>query len=110
MHDKIKLRMILIFHRVVFFVMVASVFYTLYCGISRTRNEYLVIAVILVMTEGLALSLSNFKCPFTILAIKLGATENYLFDPYFPKHLTKYTFPVFGLIFAVGLVLLFFLK
>lgn len=93
-------------HTIIFVIMAGSVFYIVYCGAVGRFSLPLYIALGLITVEGLVFFGNRMKCPLTGLAEKYGAEKGYVFDSFFPEKWTRYTFPVFGTILLIGLILL----
>lgn len=93
-------------HTFIFVIMASAVFYIVYCGIAGVFGLLLYIALGLLAIEGIVFFGNGMKCPLTDIAQKYGAEKGYVFDSFFPERWTRYTFPVFGTILALGLVLL----
>lgn len=92
-------------HTAIFLVMAASVFYILYSGIVGASGRLFNIALCLLSVEGLVFFCNGAHCPLTGWAQTLGASKGYVFDTFFPEKWTRYTFPVFTSLLALGLVL-----
>jgi len=88
--------------------MVLAIFYILYCGITDQLGTPLYVALAIVSLECVVFVGNGMKCPLTGLAKTFGAEKGYVFDTFIPETLTRYTVPVFGTLFGVGLALLFF--
>ena len=88
--------------------MSACLLYILYCGITRTYNWILVVAISAILIEGTALILSHWRCPLTSLAIKYGAEKGSVTDTFLPKWIARNFFHISTIVFAISLVLLAF--
>jgi len=86
--------------------MSACVIYILYCGITKTYNLTLFLAIGAMLIEGLALLFNHFQCPLTTLARKYGDETGRVTDMFFPAWFVPYVFPFFTVLFVIGLVLL----
>lgn len=95
-------------HTLVWIIMVSACFYILYAGLTNTFDLILVISIILLTLETLVLILNKWTCPFTPLAQKYTTEKSHNFDIYIPSWLAKYNKLIFGIIFAVGIMLVIF--
>lgn len=88
--------------------MSTAVVYILVCGLTGRRDSALWIAIGLILFECLVFLSNRSRCPLTTLAIELGdATGNdYLSDRLLPQAWIRYTVPVCGGLFALGLATL----
>lgn len=85
--------------------MAVCVLFILYCGIVGIRNRVLFFSIVLIIIEGIALSLNKFKCPLTSLALKYGEQYDRFSDIFLPRQLAALIMPVFTTLFAIGLIL-----
>ncbi|HEY3331501.1 MAG TPA: hypothetical protein VGK19_15835 [Capsulimonadaceae bacterium] len=92
-------------HTVIFVIMATAVFYILYCGLLGRFDRLLYLALGLLSIESIVFVGNGMKCPLTKLAVKHGAEKGYVFDSFFPEKWTRYTFPVFGSVLVIGIVL-----
>ena len=93
--------------------MSACLIYILYCGITRTYNWALLLAIGAILIEGLALLLNHGRCPFTTLAEKHGAEKGSVTDIFLPQWMARNVFRFSTVLFSAELVLLglgYFLK
>lgn len=93
-------------HIVIYVTMVTAVFFTLYCGIIGTRGPWLAVAIGLVFLEGAVLILNGWRCPLTNVAKRYGAAKGYVFEGLLSEKAADLTFPIFGTLFLLGLLLL----
>lgn len=101
-----KLAVIKTIHTAIYVIMVVSIFYILYAGLTRTFNTWLYIALTLLTIESMVFVGSGLRCPMTNLAKKYGDSKGYVGDMFFPEKYTKYTFRLFGALFGLGLLIL----
>jgi hypothetical protein len=99
------LTIIKVVHTVIYTVMVAAIFYVLYCGITGTQNLLLAASVGLVSLEGVVFFCNGRKCPLTKMAQMYGDPKGYVGDLFCPEWLSRRTFSIFTTLFVVGLVL-----
>ena len=93
--------------------MSACLVYILYCGITKTYNWALPLAISAVLINGLALLLNHGRCPLTTLAEKQGAEKGSVTDIFLPVWIARNVFRVSTVLFTAELVLLgigFFMK
>lgn len=92
-------------HTAIFVVMATAVFFILVCGLFAIRTAGIYVAIGLIAVEGVVFLGNGARCPLTNLAKCYGAEKGYVFDTWFPEHLTRFTFPVFTSLLAIGLLL-----
>jgi hypothetical protein len=95
-------------HTAIYAVMVAAIFYVIYCGISGTLNVLLAVSVGLVALEGAVFFGNGRKCPLTALAKQCGDPKGYVGDLFCPEWLADRTFSIFTSLFVIGLLLVGF--
>lgn len=93
-------------HTIIYFVMVAAIFYILYAGITKTYNSWLYVSLSLLVIETIVYFGNGKVCPFTNLAQKYGDKKGYVGDIFMPKSIADKTFNIFGTLFLVGILLL----
>lgn len=93
-------------HTFIWCLFVSIIMYVLWSGLTGNVSAYSWIAVALVIGEGLVLLMFKGRCPLTILARKYSDSEKDNFDIYLPNWLAKYNKLIFGILFAVGVVLI----
>ena len=101
-----KLFIIKFIHTIIFYFMSACLLYVLYCGITRTYNWLLIIAISAILIEGSVLILNHWRCPLTTLATKHGAEKGSVTDTFLPKWLARNVFNIFAVVFVASLILL----
>lgn len=106
MSSRTKLILIKTIHTLIYFVMVWAVFYLLYAAITKSYTISFYAALSLLVIEAVVFAASGMKCPLTSLAKKYGDTKGYVGDLFIPVKYAKYTFRVFGSLFAIALLLL----
>jgi hypothetical protein len=92
-------------HTAVYAVMVAAIFYVLYCGITGRVDILLAVSIGLVGMEGVVFLGNGRKCPLTKLAQQYGDPKGYVGDLFCPQWLSRRTFSIFTSLFALGLLL-----
>ena len=95
-------------HTIIFFFMWVCLLYILYCGITKTFNWALLLAIGAIFIEGFALLLNHGRCPFTTLAEKLGAEKGSVTDIFLPQWMARNVFRFSTILFTMELVLLAF--
>jgi hypothetical protein len=103
-----KIIHIKIIHTIIWFVMAASTFYILYCGLTNTLNKTLFIAVSLLILETIVLISNRWACPLTIVAKKGKPDWKDGDDIFLPQWLAIHNKLIFGSILIVGLVLVLY--
>ncbi len=102
------LKVIKLVHTVIWVVMAAATFYVLYCGISKTFNLLLWLALGLMTLETLVLIFNKWTCPLTPLATKYTSEQSENFDIYLPKIIAKYNKHIFGTVWVLGICLVIY--
>ena len=96
-----------ILHTAIYGVMVASIFYILYVGISgQFIPDVLYVALGLVTMECVVFVGNGWKCPLTTVAVSVAGREGKDYAPMIPEKLGRYTATLFGSIFVLGLIML----
>ena len=95
-------------HTIIYIVMACATLYVFYCGLSGRRDLVLTISAVLVALEGLVFLGNGLRCPLTILAQRYGDPTGHVGDTLFPERCTRYTFRVFGSLYAIGVILIAF--
>ena len=93
--------------------MSACLAYILYCGITKTYNWALLLAISAILIEGLALLLNQGRCPLTTFAEEHGAEKGSVTDIFLPAWIARNVFRISTVLFTAELVLLgigYFLK
>ena len=104
--DHTKLAIVRFLHTGIYVAMASATLYVAYCGVSGRRDRLLTIAVGLVAFEGLVFIGNGMRCPLTTLAQKYGDPTGHVGDTLFPERCTRFTFRVFGTLYAIGLILI----
>jgi len=104
MPNKKKIFVIKLIHSILFFLMVLCLFYVLYCAISRTYDWTLLIAMVIIILEGLSLVFNRGRCPLTTLAEKHGAENGAVTHLFMPILCARNVFKFFTVLFAIELV------
>jgi len=95
-------------HSLIFFVISACLIYVLYCGITKTYNLMLVLAISAIIFEGVALLLNQGRCPLTTFTERQGAEKGSVTDIFLPAWMARNTFRISTVLFTTGIVLLAF--
>ena len=96
-----------------FFLMAFCLFYILYCAITDKYDWTLLLAMVIIILEGLSLVFNSGRCPLTTLAEKYGAEKGSVTDIFLPMWCARNVFKFFTVLFAIELVWLgfgYFLK
>lgn len=92
-------------HTFIWFIMVSAILYTLYAGFTNTQNVMLLISVSLVILKTGIPIINKLACPLTSIARKYTNDKNDNFDIYLPNWLAKHNKTIFGILFALGMIL-----
>jgi hypothetical protein len=103
-----KLHAVKTTHTAIYLTMVAAIFYTLFAAITQSYTPWLYTALALLMIESAVFLGNGMKCPLTALARQYGDPKGYVGDTFLPEKYTRYTFRVFGALFAIALLILIF--
>lgn len=106
MADAQRLWLVKAVHTSIYVLMVGCVLAVLYAGITGARGPWLAIASGLVTLESLVFAANGWKCPLTAVAVRYGAQHGAVFDTFLPERITRLTFPVFGPLIGLGVLLL----
>ncbi|MEE9399334.1 MAG: hypothetical protein V3V23_03610 [Dehalococcoidales bacterium] len=101
-----KLFFIKSIHTVIFIFMSTCVFYILYCGITKTYNRALLVAISAVLIEGVVLLFNKWQCPLANLAKKYGDERGAVTDMFFPSWFAPHVFRSCMVLFTIGMALL----
>ena len=93
-------------HTVVFAVLSACVLLVLYSAVTNRITGWTWLALALVLIESAVLVACDWKCPLTLLAERLGASQGAVADIFLPKWLADRIFPLCGGTFFVACVIL----
>ena len=95
-------------HLTLFILMCVSLFYILYCAITRTYDWTLLAAILMILINGLSIVLNHGRCPLTTLAEKYGAENGAVTHLVLPKSAARYVFKFFTVVAAIEVVWLGF--
>lgn len=101
-----KVFLIKLVHSLIFFLMMASLLYILYSGITGTFNLLLLFALMTIFIEGITLILNKWRCPMAGLAEKYGAESGSVTDIFLPSVIARNSFRIFSVVFTLELILL----
>ena len=101
-----KVFLIKLIHTILFILMSSCIVYVLYCGITKTYNWILLLAIGAVLFEGIVLIVNHCQCPLTNLARKYGDEKGTVTDMFYPKWFVPHVFRFSTVLFVIGLVLL----
>ena len=100
-----KLNLLKSVHTAIWCVFVIALLYILYAGIFNSINMLVWVCIGLIFVECVILLIYKCKCPFTLLCQKYTDNHRVGFDIFLPVWLAKNNKTIFGIIFAIGLVL-----
>lgn len=106
--SKLKLIQIKIVHTLIWAFFASLIFYTVYAGLFNKVNRYTWIAIGFVLLESFTLIIFKWYCPLTLIARKYSDSEKENFDIYLPNWIAKHNKTIFSIIFAIGLILVFY--
>ena len=91
-------------HLTLFFLMIISLFYALYCAIAGLYNWLLLTALIMIAIDGISIAMNHWKCPLTTLAERYGAANGAVTHLIMPKWAARYVFKFFIVLFVIELI------
>jgi hypothetical protein len=91
-------------HSILFWLMVFCLFYVLYCAIADKYDWTLLVAVGIIILEGLSLVFNHWRCPLTTLAEKYGAENGAVTHLFMPVFCARYVFKFFMVAFTIELI------
>lgn len=103
---KLTLFQIKLVHTIVFWILSLCTVYALYSGMADRITAWTWVAVVLLFVESVALVVSGWTCPLTILAERQGALQGSVADIFLPKWFADRIFPICGTMYGVALVLI----
>lgn len=95
-----------IIHTLIFAVLSGCVLLVLYSGLVGLVTIWTWTAIAMILLEGVVLVSFGWKCPLTIVAERLGASEGAVADIFLPKWFADRIFPICGGTFFLGCVLI----
>lgn len=95
-------------HTLVWVIMATATLYIFYAGVTNTFSTTLTISIFLLTLETLVLLFNKWKCPLTPLAEKYTSERTSNFDIYLPNWLATYNKQIFGTLFVLGVLLVFY--
>jgi hypothetical protein len=99
-----KVFVIKFIHSILFWLMVFCLFYTLYCAVTSRYDWTLMVAVGIIILEGLSLVFNHWRCPLTTLAEKCGAENGTVSDIFLPMWCARNVFKFFTAVFAIEVI------
>jgi hypothetical protein len=103
-----KLQVIRFVHTLIWAFFVTVIFYILYSGIMNKVNVLTWVAVGLILSEGVVLTIFKMFCPLTIWARKYSDSQKDNFDIYLPQWLARHNKLIFTSIFIIGVLLVLY--
>src|SRR5262245_14945117 len=95
-----------IVHTVIFAVLSGCVLLVLYSGLAGSINAWTWAAIAMILLEGVVLVAFGWKCPLTLVAEQLGASQGAVADIFLPRWFADRIFPICGGTFVVGCALI----
>lgn len=95
-------------HTVVWVFLWLVLGYILYAGIFNVLDTRLVIAVGIVILEGIILILFKWRCPLTVLAYRYTDDRRPAVDIFLPEWLAEHNKTIYSILFALGLVMIIY--
>ncbi|MEO8611274.1 MAG: hypothetical protein ABI690_25480 [Chloroflexota bacterium] len=95
-------------HTIIFLVESAAILYVLYCGLTRTYNGWLALAIGAVILESVVFVASGRRCPLTKWARQYGdaSGNDWIADIFLPAWFAPKIPLLCGGLFGVGLIVL----
>lgn len=95
-------------HTLIWLFFNVVIFYLLYAVIINKIDIWVWICVGLVVLEIITLLVFKWFCPLTVWARKYSDSTKNNFDIYLPEWLAKYNKLIYGCVFTLSIVILFF--
>ena len=89
-------------HTVIFAVLSVCVIYILVSGAFDRVNAWTWVAMVAIVIEGLVLLACGGKCPLTVVAERLGASDGSVADIFLPRWFADRIFPICGTLYLIG--------
>ncbi len=105
MEAKQKLILIKLLHTIIWLFYVIVILYTFYAAITDRIDIYFLIAVCLVILEGIILLLNGWRCPLTRIGEKYSRNVSVGFDIYIPKWIAKHNKNIFTILFSLSIII-----
>jgi hypothetical protein len=102
------LTLIKIIHTIIWLFFNVVIFYLLYAVIINKIDMWVWICIGLVALEVITLLAFKWFCPLTVWARKYSDSTKNNFDIYLPEWLAKYNKLIYGSIFTLSLLILFY--
>jgi hypothetical protein len=100
-----KLILIKLLHTAIWLFYVIVILYAFYAAIIDRIDIYFLIAICLVLFEGIILLINGWRCPLTRFGEKYSEDLSAGFDIFLPKWLAKHNKTIFTLIFLASIIL-----
>lgn len=97
-----------LFHSLLFFLIAICVGYLLYSTLTGHITTLTWISFAVAAGEGVILVLYDWHCPLTLWAEEHGAVKGSVADLFLPQWLSDRLFPIFGILFGIGCLLLIY--
>ena len=91
-------------HLALFILMMISLFYILYCVIAGIYNWLLLVAIIMILIDGVSIALNRWRCHLTTLAERCGSENGAVTHLILPKWAARYVFKFFIVLFIIELI------
>ncbi len=91
-------------HTVIFIMLSASALFVLSSGVADHISVWTWIALLAILSQGIVLALSGWKCPLTTMAERQGAPSGSVTDIFLPKWFADRVFPTCGFTYLVACV------
>lgn len=101
-----KLFFIKFLHTLIWAFMASCVLFILSAGIFGFINQYVYIAILAIIFEGIVLLIFKWNCPLTIIAQNYTQNREDNFDIFLPRLLVKHNKVIFTTLFIIGLILI----
>src|ERR1041384_1824992 len=92
-------------HMVFFFLLTACIIYVLIAGVLNRITPWTWGAIAVLLVEVLVLTFFRGRCPFTILAERLGAANGRVSDIFLPRWISDRVLTIYGILLAIGCAL-----
>ncbi len=108
MTAKAKLNIVKTIHTVIWVFFNVVIYYLLYAVIINKIDKWVWICLVLMLLECIVLVSFKMICPLTIIARRYSDSRMDNFDIFLPNWLAKYNKLIYGIIFAIAIILLLY--
>ncbi len=94
-----------IIHTIIWYIVFLAIIYILFSGITGIIDNFIWVAISIVIIEGIILLVNKWNCPLTFMARKYSNSRTDNFDILLPNWLAKHTKTIGVILFSIGIML-----